>query len=136
MAELGIQPYAAVGLVERFNAHMAKVVADQQTAVAAEQTRAVDTDIAAVRNEWGTAYDNNRAVAESAIVKLVVPFTTADKAPGVVAALRASMGQGAMMRMFHAMGKGLATGQPHGIGAGGAPAGAQSLADKLYPPQT
>jgi hypothetical protein len=148
MAELGVQPYAAAGLVERFNAHMAGVIEQQQATAAADLARAVESDVLSVRSEWGASYDHNRGIAESAIVKLVVPFVPVGKdvapaeqaavrsakAAEVVGALRSSMGQAAMMRMFHAMGKGFATGQPHGIGAsGGAGAGQPSLADKLYP---
>lgn len=138
MAEVGLLPHQAQKLAEwwntksaaaraAFDAESAKVANDAAAAAAAR----VNTDDAALKNEWQTNYEANLEIGRRAVRQ----FLPKDKAAEAIDALERSIGYGATMRLMHKLGKGLGEGELRGDGKPGT-GEAKSLQDRLYPPIT
>lgn len=126
MAEAGLLPQQAKALAEKWNAFVAEqktkggetAAAAEAARVAAQQAEATRQD-QALRNEWGAQHDANLSVAKRAAQQFLSPHVKAEGVADVMDAIEAKVGYAATIKFFHAIGKGLMTGQAHGLGGEG-----------------
>jgi len=71
--ELGIRPDQAQGILEKLYAPMMKASAEERAATSAA---AAETADAALRQEWGAAYDDHLALAEAAELSMPEEFSS------------------------------------------------------------
>lgn len=142
MAEAGLLPRQAEALAKWWNDKAAALTAAQsdqaaqaEAAKLREQHAANTADEATLRQEWGAQHDANMEAAKRAVRQFITPMAPAGKTSALVAAIEGVVGYGATMRMMHAIGKGLMTGQAHGLGGDGQQVQqpAKTLAERLYP---
>lgn len=141
MAEAGLLPQQAQALAAKWNAHVAELTTAQTGAAAAAETQriaALDSqnkaEESALRNEWGQAHDTNMGLAKRAVQQFLAPIAPGDKSQVLITAMEGAIGYSATIRLLHSLGKGLATGQAHGLGDVNSPQGGEkSLAERLYP---
>lgn len=132
MAEQGLMPQQAQGLVAKWNAFVEQGRTDQAKAAEAAITAAHTKNVAeeaTLKTEWGQAHDANLGLAKQAIATFVKPLA-GDKAGDLVAAVEGVIGYAATIKLMHSIGKGLGTGQLHGAGN---TTGAPNPLAALYP---
>lgn len=124
MAEAGLLPAQAEALSKQWNAHVAEQATLQESraaeAAAAELQRRHTENVrqeTALKTEWGVNHDANLAAAKQAIGQFVAPLA-GDKVADIMTAVEGVIGYAATVKLFHGIGKGLATGQIRGVGAG------------------
>lgn len=118
MAEQGLMPQQAQGLVAKWNAFVEQGRTDQAKAAEAAVTAAHTKNVAeeaTLKTEWGQAHDANLGLAKQAIATFVKPLA-GDKAGDLVSAVESVIGYAATIKLMHSIGKGLGTGQLHGAG--------------------
>ena len=127
MAKVGLLPNQASALAAWWNERVSSTTeAGKAAATAAETARvtaadaAAKRDDAALRNEWGTAADQNMEHAKRAAREFVTPFA-GDKTADIITAIENSIGYAATMKLMHAIGSKIGEAQPRGLGTSPAP---------------
>ncbi len=129
--ELGIPKGAAVKLAERWNAKTTEAMTAAQAQATTEQTAQIE----ALKNEWGTSYNQNAQLVD----KAAEAFGMGQKE---LTALKSAMGPGNAMKFLHAIGSKLGVEGKfiEGAGAGGtlslSPAQAQAELSRLKSDKT
>lgn len=141
MAEAGLLPQQARALAEKWNAHVAQLTQANAEAAAAAETAALanaeaenNRQAQALQNEWGMKHDENMGLTKRAFQQFIAPFAPGEKGADVIASIEKAVGYAATIKIMHAIGKGLGTGQAHGLGGEGLGEGKpKSLEERLYP---
>ncbi len=132
MAEQGLMPHQAQGLVAKWNAYVEaqKTATTQASETAAQAAHAKNTaEAETLKTTWGAQHDANLGQAKQAIAQFVRPVA-GDKSGDVVSAIEGVIGYAATVKLMHSIGKGLGTGGLQG--AGNAPAKPSAL-EAMYP---
>lgn len=127
MAEVGLLPQQAQALAEKWNAYSA----EQATLEATRKGEADKLELArmhtenvkqesALKTEWGPNHEANLNLAKQAIGQFLKPVA-GDNWGDVVAAIEQKVGYANTIKFFHAVGRGLGTGQIRGVGGAAAP---------------
>jgi len=99
--ENGVPANAAAKLVEKFNAYSAERMAAQE----AQYLTGTEQEFAALRTEWGKAYDEYTELAKRATLQFI-PGDDAARAE-TLAKMERAIGTATMMKLFQAVGAGL-----------------------------
>jgi hypothetical protein len=111
-------------LADKWNAHAAKMqgeFAAKQQAEDAAKALARDTENraqeVALKTEWGQAHAENMGHVRQAATQFLTPFAKDGNAAGLITAIESEIGFANTLKLLQSIGKGLATGKPHGLGS-------------------